>query len=630
MRRMVQAPLAMALAAALLATQACSRPATTGLPVLEGGQAQSPGAPLALRPDERAAADSTKHIVVLFMQNNSFNKLFGLWDEVNGDPVDNIARADPSVTIQVAQDGTPLGCLPMNDLNLQPGAMTGPPACTTTVGGESYRSAFRNVPFLLNDVLPAGAVTCPPPGTDASLAKFAQLPADNGVRANSPGAQAGGCTRDLVHRFYQEQYQLNDGKMNRFAVGSDAAGLVMGYYDTGELSTYKYLAGADGPKFAVADKFFAGVFGGSFANGQWLISATLPQWPGAPDLLRSVIDENGMPKSYEPAEGDSLGQYNLYRSPSPDGLKDGQMTQACGAERTNPAALCGDWLVNTSFSVQWPYPPGAVKERLIPLLTYPTIGDRLNEAGIDWAWYSGGWSNANGLTDQPGWTNGDAATARNYTDHDGKPASNPKGCSDPTSDPSTTWPLCPDVDFQYHHQSFNYFYNWSQETPQTSENRARNLQDMAAWYPQVQGDACGLKPVSFVQELGTRNQHPGYGSAYVGDEQIATALRSIYEGPCADDTLTIVTYDEFGGAWDHVPPPGQGSTTKGSHDEFGPGTRVPTLFVSNRLPRSGVDSTTYDLASVIGTITAKFGLKPLNRRDSEQATIWSAWSALGK
>jgi acid phosphatase len=306
------------------------------------------------------------------------------------------------------------------------------------------------------------------------------------------------------------------------------------------------------------------------------------------------------------------------------------MTQACGTARTNPRALCGDWLVNTSFSVQWPYPPGSVKERLIPLLTYPTIGDRLNEAGVDWAWYSGGWSNANGLTDQPGWTNGDSATPRSYTDHDGKPASNPKGCSDPTSDPSTTWPLCPDVDFQFHHQSFNYFYNWSQETPQTRENRARNLQDMAAWFPQVQGQTCGLKPVSFVQELGTRNQHPGYGSAYVGDEQIAAALRSIYEGPCADDTLTIVTYDEFGGAWDHVPPPGQGPTTKGAHDEFGPGTRVPTLIVSNGLPRSGVDSTTYDLASVIGTITAKFGLKPINRRDSEQATIWAAWSALKK
>jgi phospholipase C len=337
-----------------------------------------------------------------------------------------------------------------------------------------------------------------------------------------------------------------------------------------------------------------------------------------------------MPKSQEPADHESLGEYNYYQSPDPDGLKDGQMTQACNQPRTDSQRLCGDWVVNTSFSVQWPYPPAAVPERLIPLLKYPTIGDRLNDAGVDWAWYSGGWTNANGLTDQPGWTNGKAGVLRTYTDAHGKPASNPNGCPGPTADPSTKWPLCPDMDFQYHHQSFNYFYNWSTATPQTQANRARNLQDMAAWYPLVRGDACQLKPVSFVQELGPRNQHPGYGSAYVGDEQIATVLRSIYDGPCAADTLTVVTYDEFGGAWDHVPPPGQGSTTKGAHDEFGPGSRIPTLIVSNGLPRSGVDSTTYDLASVIGTITAKYGLKPLNRRDSEQASIWSAWSALKK
>ena len=628
---------------ALVVAQGCSRnaapeesaqsgasasPDVAGLPSLPA-QAQNPGPRITLADKERAGADATKHIVVVFMQNNSFNKLFGTWDQVNGDPVDNVAKASPQNTIQVGQDGTPLGCLLVNDVNLQPGSLTGPPACTGEAAGTTYQSVFPNAPFALNSVLPPGAVTCPPPGTDASLARFAQVPAEDGVAADSPGAQAGGCTRDLVHRFYQEQYQLNDGAMNRYAVGSDAAGLVMGHYDTQKLNTYQYLTGPGAPKFAVADKFFAGAFGGSFANGQWLISSTLPQWPGAPDSLRSVLDENGMPKSAEKADdGLPFGQYNYYVSPTPDGLKDGQMTQACGTPRTTANALCGDWVVNTSFSVQWPHPAGATKDRLVPLLKHATIGDRLNDAGIDWAWYSGGWSNANGLRDQPGWTNGTAAVPRDYTDADGKPASNPQGCSDPTADPSTTWPLCPDMDFQYHHQSFNYFYNWSEETEQTRANRARNLQDLQAWYPLVKGDSCGLKPVSFVQEIGRRNQHPGYGSAYVGDEAIADVLKSVYEGPCASDTLTIVTYDEFGGAWDHVPPPGQGSTTQGAHDEFGPGTRLPTLFISNGLPRSGVDSTTYDLSSVIGTITAKFDLDPVNRRDSEQATVWSAWSAL--
>ena len=595
-------------------------------------QKQSPGARIVLDPVQRAAAEQTKHIVVLYMQNNSFNKLFGLWDQVNGDPVDNIAKAPKSAMAQVNSEGTALGCLLLNDVNLTPEALPGGPTCTDASGAKGglypgYESAFPNAPFLLNDYLPGGAMTCPPPGADADLVKYFQVPADNGVPANSPGAQAGGCTRDLVHRFYQEQYQLNGGAMNRYAVGSDAAGLVMGHYDTTQMGTYKYLMGEGAPKFAVADKFFAGVFGGSFANGQWLISATLPEWPEAPEAIRAVLDRNGMPKNQQPA-GDTPGDYNYYKSPNPDGIKDGQLTQACGLPTTNPDVLCGNYVVNTSFSVQAPYPPRSIPERLVPLLTYETVGDRLNDAGVDWAWYSGGWSNANGLTGQPGWTNGDAPTLRAFADAEGKPVSNSRGCSDPTADPSTEWPVCPDKDFQYHHQSFNYFYNWSNATPQTQANRARNLQDMAAWYPLTQGEKCELKPVSFVQELGPRNQHPGYGSAYVGDEQIATVLKSIYDGPCAQDTLTVVTYDEFGGAWDHVPPPGQGPTTKGAHDEFGPGTRIPALLVSNSLPRSGVDSTTYDLASVIGTITAKFELEPVNSRDSEQATLWSAWSAL--
>jgi phospholipase C len=616
MRRAVKSGIALMSMCALVAAPGCSRTPEPALPTLPA-QAQNPGPRISLGPTERAGADATKHIVVVFMQNNSFNKLFGTWDQVNGDPVDNIAKAERQHTVQVGQDGKPLDCLLMNDVNLQPGGPAGPPECAGTVGDTSFKSAFPDAPFALNGILPPDAVTCPPAGTDASLARFAQVPADNGVEANSPGAQAGGCTRDLVHRFYQEQYQLNGGAMNRYAAGSDAAGLVMGYYDTKQLKTYQYLTGPGAPKFAVADKFFAGSFGGSFANGQWLISSTLPQWPDAPDSVRSVLDENGMPKSSEPAGPKvPFGQYNYYQSRTPDGLKDGQMTQACGTPRSNPKALCGDWVVNTSFPVQWPYPPGAIKERLVPLLKHATIGDRLNDAGIDWAWYSGGWSNADGLTGQPGWTNGTAAVARDYTDNKGEPAHNPAGCPAPTSDPTTTWPLCPDMDFQYHHQSFNYFYNWSQETEQTRANRARNRQD------------CGLKPVSFVQEIGPQNQHPGYGSTYVGDEAITGMLKSIYEGPCASDTLTIVTYDEFGGAWDHVAPPGQGSATKGAHDEFGPGTRLPTLFISNNLPRSGVDSTTYDLSSVIGTITAKFGLDPVNRRDSEQATVWSAWSAL--
>ena len=52
----------------------------------------------------------------------------------------------------------------------------------------------------------------------------------------------------------------------------------------------------------------------------------------------------------------------------------------------------------------------------------------------------------------------------------------------------------------------------------------------------------------------------------------------------------IVTYDENGGFWDHVPPP----SGPGWGDRWGPGTRVPTIIVSPFAKRGYVDKTPYD------------------------------------
>ncbi len=93
-------------------------------------------------------------------------------------------------------------------------------------------------------------------------------------------------------------------------------------------------------------------------------------------------------------------------------------------------------------------------------------------------------------------------------------------------------------------------------------------------------------------------------------------VRTIMNSPQASSTLVIVTYDEFGGQWDHVPPPGQGSPTAGPYDAFGPGTRIPALFVAANLPRSGVDHRSYDTTSIIATLERSFGLKPVGIRDT--------------
>ncbi len=218
----------------------------------------------------------------------------------------------------------------------------------------------------------------------------------------------GGCTRDLVHRFYNEQYQIDGGRQDRYVAGSDAVGLTMGYYDTTELPIYQYLHSADAPHYAIADNFFQAAFGGSFLNHQWLIAASTPTWPGAvaddgANDLHSIVGPDGFPA------GTPL-------HPATPGTKDAALTQAanpdgsCRSRPPGPPRPPGRCAATTRSTPSSPpisrSRPGTVAARRLPPQTAPTIGDRLSAAGVDWAWYSGGWSNANGDVGAPGWTNG--------------------------------------------------------------------------------------------------------------------------------------------------------------------------------------------------------------------------------
>ena len=167
-----------------------------------------------------ATLAKVNHIVVIYEENHSFDNLYGGWEGVNG-----LANAKVK---QVNQSGNPFSCVLQQDVNL-----TVPPlqaTCTdSTSTPTTFTSHFANSQFTIDCFIPPTATTCPKPGVFAA----------NGVLAGQ--GVAGGCTRDLVHRFYQEQYQLDNGKMDRYVTGSDATGLTLGVYDTKALPIYKYL-----------------------------------------------------------------------------------------------------------------------------------------------------------------------------------------------------------------------------------------------------------------------------------------------------------------------------------------------------------------------------------------------------
>jgi len=501
-----------------------------------------------------------KHLVVIYEENHSFDNLYGGWGSVNGRHVEGRSDASVARQTQVDQNGDAYGCLLQDDVNL-----TSPPLSTRCKDSHNggYNSHFFNRPFSIDNYIRPSDMTCPPPGAFQA----------NGFLKGT--GDPGGCTRDLVHRFYQEQYQLNGGRQNRYETGSDAVGLTMGTYKTRQLPIYRYLHQAGAPKYVLADNFHQAAFGGSFLNHQWLVAARSPfdtdptatyTALGAP-AKNSVLDANGMPTSYPqyaagpPASGSTPGH---------DKVVDGQLTQSCaeiGVDKTDDYAdACGDYAVNTIQPGSVPHGTG----QYLPLIddtTYPNIGDRMSDAGMTWAWYSGRWHKA--LQDAAN------ASTPGYT----KKA-----------------PL-----FQYHHQPLNYFANYAPGQPGRS-----HLRDEKRFFAAARGGF--LPTVSFVKPYGAENEHPGYASESKGSDHLVKLLKAITNGPEAKSTLVVVTYDEFGGQWDHVSPP--------KVDKWGPGTRIPALVLSRSMKHSGVDHTTYDTTSILATIERSYGLEALSTRDA--------------
>jgi acid phosphatase len=591
-----------------------------------GAQAKPPphGQRQAFRGEPRSKKlGKVKHIVVIYEENHSFDNLYGRWEGVNG-----LRHADRSHRVQVKQDGSEFNCLPQNDVNLSsnPPDPAGPLSkqCDDSVNGHDASSHFFNQhrrrrtndgnPFRIDGYIHPEDTTCPK--------ESATPPPRNDFGIKQGEGDPGGCTRDLEHRFYQEQYQINGGRQNRYTMGSDALGLTQGVYDTKNLPIYKYLHEPGHPRYSISDAFFQAAHGGSYLNHRWLIAASTGRYPGADPSLHSIVDENGMPVT------DTNKGY-FYKSPAA-AVKDAALTAACADDNANQehpttdahGNVCGDWAVNTIQPASQPYAPGTAPAARLPLQTDPTIGDRLNEAHRSWAWYSGGWSNADGRVGEPGWTNG-----------------NGPACSDPDTHPganaNATYPFCPNAKFQFHHQPFNYFAQFSRDTQQHAANREEHLRDEQEFIADAKASKkeCKLRDVSFVKPIGAENEHPGYASEPDGSNHLVDLLKTIHGSACRKDTMVVVTYDEFGGQWDHASPPGTDGNP-GPHDAWGPGTRIPALTLAPGLRRGfTVDHTQHDTTSILATIEHRFGLDPVSSRDAQtrdMSSVFSAGTAYGR
>jgi phospholipase C len=421
------------------------------------------------------------HIIVIFLENHSFDQLYGMFPGADG-----VSNAGFSA-IQVSAEGQPFSTLPAVTNNYT--AWTG-----------------ANPPSLL------GIDTRFPPG----------LP--NGPFRADRFVSLDERTGDLVHRFYQEQAQIDEGKMDRFVAFSGAGALPMGYYDGKTLPLFQLAR-----EYTLADRFFHAAFGGGFLNHFWLICACTPRFANAPESLVAKLDQEGKM------------------------ITDGAVTP-------------DGYAVNTLDPMSVPHDPHIPDRLRLPLQTMPTIGRRLTDAGVSWAWYADGYAHA------------------------------VAGHPDPT--------------FVYHHQPFMYFADYADGTA----GRAEHLFDERDMMRAVRDRS--LPAVTFYEPVGINDEHPGYADIVRGDDYAAGIIHEIQNSFIWDDAVIIVTYAGNGGLWDHVTPP--------RVDRWGPGARVPAIIISPFAKRHFIDHTIYDTTSILKLIETRWGLTPLGERDAVAADMTNA------
>jgi phospholipase C len=118
------------------------------------------------------------------------------------------------------------------------------------------------------------------------------------------------------------------------------------------------------------------------------------------------------------------------------------------------------------------------------------------------------------------------------------------------------------------------------------------------------------------------SQHPNY-DVTLGERLIYDVYYALRNGPGWDDTLLLITYDEHGGNFDHLPPPSGAVPPDDSLGEYGFdftrfGVRVPAVLVSPRIAAGTVFRAkrgTIDHTSVLKTLELRWGLDPLTARD---------------
>jgi len=124
-----------------------------------------------------------------------------------------------------------------------------------------------------------------------------------------------------------------------------------------------------------------------------------------------------------------------------------------------------------------------------------------------------------------------------------------------------------------------------------------------------------LPEVAYIVPSGA-SEHPP-GSIQAGQRFVRSLIQALMRSSYWPHSAFMVTYDDWGGWYDHVPPP--------QVDDYGYGFRVPAFLVSPYAKRGFIDSTTYDFTSILRFIEENWDLEPLSTRDASANSLMNAF-----
>jgi phospholipase C len=173
----------------------------------------------------------------------------------------------------------------------------------------------------------------------------------------------------------------------------------------------------------------------------------------------------------------------------------------------------------------------------------------------------------------------------------------------------------PALNYSKNDSRSNWYINLLTAIPRFVDNKTlnSNIVDIVEYFDDLRND--NFPTVSYIVAPSSDDSSPR--DVFAGQEFVSSLLLALMKSKHWNDSAFIITYRESGGWYDHVPPPSANGQSYGF--------RVPTLIISPFAKEGYVDSTFYDVTSILKFIEYNYGLSPLSVRDANANNMLNAF-----